>query len=37
MGIELKNRDVTRTPKGKLMYLSRIEKQDLDQINTFSS
>lgn len=33
LGIELKLRDVTRTPKGKRMYVSRIEKADLDLLN----
>lgn len=33
LGIELKMRDVTRTPKGKRMYVSRIERADLDLLN----
>lgn len=37
MGVELKNRDTTRTPKGKAMYVSRIERTDLDQINAIAA
>ena len=37
MGIELKLRDVALTPKGKRMYVSRIDKRDLDQINAIAS
>jgi len=37
MGVELKQRDVTRTPKGKAMYVSRIERADLDTINAIAA
>lgn len=37
MGVELKRRDVTRTPKGKAMYVSRIERTDLDTINAIAA
>jgi hypothetical protein len=37
MGVELKQRDVTRTPKGKAMYVSRIERTDLDKINAIAA
>jgi hypothetical protein len=33
LGIELKLRDVALTPKGKRMYVSRIERADLDILN----
>lgn len=33
MNMDLKLRDVTRTPKGKRMYVSRIERSDLDLVN----
>ncbi len=37
MGVELKRRDVTRTPKGKAMYVSRIERADLDTLNAIAA
>lgn len=37
MGVELKQRDVALTSKGKRMYVSRIEKRDLDQINAIAA
>jgi len=37
MGVELKRRDSTRTPKGKSMYVSRIERPDLDKINAIAA
>lgn len=37
MGVELKQRDVTLTPKGKRMYVSRIERADLDKLNAIAA
>lgn len=37
MSVELKRRDVARTPKGKAMYVSRIERSDLDTINAIAA
>lgn len=37
MGVELKRRDKARTPKGKAMYVSRIERSDLDTINAIAA
>ncbi len=37
MPVELKRRDVTRTPKGKQVYVSRIERADLDRINAIAA
>ncbi len=37
MGVELKRRDVTRTARGKAMYVSRIERTDLDKINAIAA
>ena len=37
MGVELKNRDIARTPRGKAMYVSRIERKDLDKINAIAA
>lgn len=37
MDIELGRRDVTRTPKGKRMFVSRIEKADVVKINAIAT
>lgn len=37
MGVELKRTDVARTPKGKQMFVSRIEKEDLVKINAIAA
>ncbi|MFH2009134.1 MAG: hypothetical protein ABI333_21265 [bacterium] len=37
MGVELKRRDIARTPRGKAMYVSRIERKDLDKINSIAA
>ncbi len=37
MGLELKKRDVTMTPKGKRMYVSLIGRKELDRINAIAA
>jgi hypothetical protein len=37
MAMELKRRDVALTPKGKRMYVSRIERKDLDLLNAIAA
>ena len=37
LGMELKTRDVAITPRGKRMYVSRIEKRDLVKLNAIAA